>query len=45
MESTDTQPDGQELERPPETGSDANLHPKVKAKLRAAEEDPAEDDD
>lgn len=43
METTDS--DGQEVQRPPETGSDANLDPKVKAKLAAGQDDGSEDDD
>lgn len=34
--------DGQELERPPEVGSDARLDPEVKVKILALEDDQAE---
>lgn len=42
QEQLDSALDGQELQRPPEQGSDARLDPEVKAKILALEGDQAE---
>lgn len=38
----DGEVDGEELQRPPEEGSDARLDPEVKARILAGDEPPAE---
>lgn len=39
---SDAEADGQDLQRPPEEGSDARLDPEVKAKILSLEGDQAE---